>query len=497
MSGISNLTCDMNVFEKHTLHYCFFTAWCQLNSWYGFAHPWWAGEEIEPVFAFYDRLRYRLLPYIYSTAITANLTGMPVCRAMPLMFEDDALQNAVCEYMFGENLLVGAFSDEIYLPAGNIWIDYWSGKVYEGGAVVKPEIPDDRGGFLFVRGGAIIPTDVPRQHTNPGDTENIILELYPHGVSYYDFYEDDGMTLEYNDGKRAVTRISMAEADGRCDIGTVSARANLRGLEREPIPPAYLRRISQRKSRWAEGPSNLNTTEDSRPLSWAGKPRRLSSLPKQGGTKMLEITNTSVMNLENAMRGARNPLNSWARSDSTYDADGNYILGENDIGLGMRLCRAGSDHRKFIRQIIVSADITAPLYWWKEFDTYKVGTVANSTSTMHKIQAKEFSRGDFSHDHMSETALACLDGIIACLEERRLRFLETKDKAFWYDMIQLLPASYNQLRTVTLNYEVLVNIYYARRTHKLDEWHTVCRWIESLPYAKEFILSIGSKEEGN
>ena len=212
---------------------------------------------------------------------------------------------------------------------------------------------------------------------------------------------------------------------------------------------------------------------------------------------MLKLERTSVMNLENAMRGARNPLNSWARSDSAYDADGNYILGENDIGLGMRLCRAGSDHRKFIRQIIVSADITAPLYWWKEFDTYKVGTVANSTSTMHKIQAKEFSRGDFSHDHMSETALACLDGIIACLEERRLRFLETKDKAFWYDMIQLLPASYNQLRTVTLNYEVLVNIYYARRTHKLDEWHTVCRWIESLPYAKEFILSIGSKEERN
>lgn len=212
---------------------------------------------------------------------------------------------------------------------------------------------------------------------------------------------------------------------------------------------------------------------------------------------MLEITNTSVMNLENAMRGARNPLNSWARSDSAYDTDGNYILGENDIGLGMRLCRAGSDHRKFIRQIIVSADITAPIYWWKEFDTYKVGTVANSTSTMHKIQAKAFSRDDFSHDHMSETALACLNHLIACLEDRRLRFLETKDKAYWYDMIQLLPSSYNQLRTVTMNYEVLVNIYYARRYHKLDEWHTVCRWIESLPYAKEFILSIGSKEEGN
>jgi len=230
MSGISNLTCDMEIFQKRTLHYCFFTAWCQLNSWFGFAHPWWAGEEIEPIFAFYDKLRYRLIPYIYSTAITANLTGMPVCRAMPLMFEDEGLQNAVCEYMFGENLLVGAFSDEIDLPAGTVWIDYWSGKVYEGGVTVKPEIPEDRGGFLFVRGGAIIPTDAPRQHTNPGDTENIILELYPHGVSYYDFYEDDGMTLEYNDGKRTVTRISMAEGDGRCDIGIGEREGDFKGI---------------------------------------------------------------------------------------------------------------------------------------------------------------------------------------------------------------------------------------------------------------------------
>ncbi|PWL96952.1 MAG: hypothetical protein DBY04_07150 [Clostridiales bacterium] len=209
---------------------------------------------------------------------------------------------------------------------------------------------------------------------------------------------------------------------------------------------------------------------------------------------MIRIERTCVMNLENAIRGARNPLNSWGKSDSYYDENGYYILGENDIGLGMRLCRAGSDHRKFIRQILVSVDITAPMYWWKEFDTYKVGTVANSTSTMHKIQAKEFCREDFSHDRMSDVALACLDGVIACLEERRLRFLETKDKAYWDDMIQLLPSSYNQLRTVTLNYEVLVNIYYARRSHKLAEWHEVCRWIESLPYAKEFILSIGGEE---
>lgn len=230
MSGISNLTCDMEVFQKRTLHYCFFTAWCQLNSWYGFAHPWWAGEEIEPIFAFYDRLRYRLLPYIYSTAITANLTGMPMCRAMPLMFEDEALQNAVCEYMFGENLLVGAFSDEIYLPEGTAWIDYWSGNVYEGGQTVKPEVPEDRGGFLFVRGGAVIPTDIPRQHTKQGDTENIILELYPYGVSHYDFYEDDGISLDYENGKRTVTRISMEKKNGECEIVIGERKGEFAGI---------------------------------------------------------------------------------------------------------------------------------------------------------------------------------------------------------------------------------------------------------------------------
>ena len=203
---------------------------------------------------------------------------------------------------------------------------------------------------------------------------------------------------------------------------------------------------------------------------------------------MLEISKTSVMNIDNAIRGARNPMNSWARSDSYYDENGEFHLGEADIAFGAKLCRAGSDHRKFIRQIFVSVDILAPLYWWKEFDTYKVGTVANSTSTMHKIQAKAFAREDFSHDRMSDVALACLDATILCLEERRQKFVETKDKSYWYDMIQLLPSSYNQLRTVTMNYENLMNIYYARRFHKLDEWHVVCDWIESLPYAKEFIL---------
>jgi hypothetical protein len=205
---------------------------------------------------------------------------------------------------------------------------------------------------------------------------------------------------------------------------------------------------------------------------------------------MIKIERTSVMNLENAIRGARNPLNSWDRMDSEYDDAGNYILGENDLSLGVRLAKAGNDHRKFLRQIFVSVDVTAPLYWWKEYDTYKVGTVANSCSTMHKIHSKEFSREDFSCDRMSETALACLDNTIAVLEEQRQKYIETKERAYWDDMIQLLPSSYNQMRTCTLNYENLINIYYARRNHKLPEWHTYCDWIASLPYASEFITGI-------
>ena len=206
---------------------------------------------------------------------------------------------------------------------------------------------------------------------------------------------------------------------------------------------------------------------------------------------MLKVERISVMNMENAIRGARNPLNSWARMDSYYDENGNFILGENDLSLATRLARAGSDHRKYLRQIFVSMDITAPLYWWKEFDTYKVGTVANSTSTMHKIHAKEFVREDFSAESMTGDAIAVMDSIIACLESERLKYLETKDKAHWMNMIQLLPTSYNQLRTVTLNYEVLIGIYYARRTHKLSEWHVLCEEIEKLPYAKNLILVKG------
>lgn len=202
---------------------------------------------------------------------------------------------------------------------------------------------------------------------------------------------------------------------------------------------------------------------------------------------MITIEKTQVMNFEAAVRGMRNPMNSWANSDSYYDEDGKYILGEADLKRAHALSASGTDHRKYLRMIFVSVDITAPLYWWKEYDTYKVGTVANSCSTMHKIHSKAFERADFSCDRMSDAALACLDTVIDCLEDRRQKFIETKERAYWDDMIQLLPTSYNQKRTCTLNYENLVNIYYARRNHKLPEWHEVCRWIESLPYARELI----------
>ena len=203
---------------------------------------------------------------------------------------------------------------------------------------------------------------------------------------------------------------------------------------------------------------------------------------------MLKVERISVMNMENAIRGARNPLNSWARMDSYYDESGNFVLGENDLSLATRLAKAGSDHRKYLRQIFVSMDITAPLYWWKEFDTYKVGTVANSTSTMHKIHAKEFVREDFSIESLTGDSVGAMDALISCLESERVKYIETKDKAHWMNMIQLLPTSYNQLRTVTMNYEVLIGIYYARRTHKLFEWHTLCEAIEKLPYAENLIL---------
>ncbi len=210
---------------------------------------------------------------------------------------------------------------------------------------------------------------------------------------------------------------------------------------------------------------------------------------------MIELMRTSVMNFENAIRGARNPLNSWAKSDSYYDENGNYVLGENDLSLAVRLCKSGSDHRKFVRQIFVSVDINAPLYWWKEYDTYKVGTVANSCSTMHKIHSKPFSMDDMSVDRMDDASKAVMQTVIDRLEALRLEYNETKDKSLWYSMIQLLPSSYNQMPTCTLNYETLINIHHARRSHKLDEWHVFCAWIESLPYAKELITGVYNEEE--
>ena len=203
---------------------------------------------------------------------------------------------------------------------------------------------------------------------------------------------------------------------------------------------------------------------------------------------MIEIERTSVMNFDNAMRGARNPLNSWNRYDSYFDENGNFVFGENDLSLAKRLCKAGTDHRKFVRMIQVCVDVTAPMYWWKEYDTYKVSTVANSTSTMHKITSKPFELSDFSVDKMNDEGIAAMEKVIETLEDLRLRYLETKDKELWYTIIQLLPSSYNQMRTCTLNYETLCNIYYARRNHKLDEWHKYCDWVLDLPYFKELFV---------
>ena len=203
---------------------------------------------------------------------------------------------------------------------------------------------------------------------------------------------------------------------------------------------------------------------------------------------MIRFEKTSVMNFENAMRGARNPLASWGKSDSFTAEDGNFHFGPNDLDLAKRLVRAGSDHRKFIRQIFVSVDITAPIYWWKEYDTYKVGTVANSTSTMHKIHSKVFEIDDFSHDHLTEYAKESLKRTVDDLEKLRLEFLESKDKETWYSLIQLLPESYHQMRTCSFNYENVYNMYESRKAHKLEEWHEFCGWVEKLPYFCEMFI---------
>lgn len=216
---------------------------------------------------------------------------------------------------------------------------------------------------------------------------------------------------------------------------------------------------------------------------------------------MIEITKTDVYGFEAAIRGMRNPMNSWHKSDTINgeyygkDENGKEIIvkydvpqiGLRDLDLIKHLVNAGSDHRKFMRMITVSADILAPLYWWKEYDTYKIGTVANSCSTMHKIHEKPFTLDDFSHEHLTPLALSTLDRVVDMLNNYREDFSLTKMKEDWWQMIQLLPSSYNQLRTVQLNYEVLYSIYFARKDHKLDEWHTFCDWIKNLPYMRHFL----------
>lgn len=198
---------------------------------------------------------------------------------------------------------------------------------------------------------------------------------------------------------------------------------------------------------------------------------------------MIEITKTHVYGFEEAFRGMRNPLDSWARSDSLFGKQ-MVTIGEKDMELAKKLIHGGSVHSKFLRMITVTADVKAPMYWWKEYDTYKVGTVANSCSTMHRIHAKPLTLDDFSHDHMTEETLAALEYIIVLMNGYREKFNDTKDKENWWQMIQMLPMSYNQMRTVQLNYEVLRSIYKWRKDHKLDEWHVFCDWIRSLPYSE-------------
>ena len=199
---------------------------------------------------------------------------------------------------------------------------------------------------------------------------------------------------------------------------------------------------------------------------------------------MILIEKTEILGWEAAIRGMRNPMNSWAKSDTDFTTGQIPEVGESDLDLMGRLSRAGTEHRKYLRMLTVYVDLTAPLYWWKEFDTYKVGTVANSCSTMHKIHAKEFDLEDFSCEHLKEPYLSGFQATVDQLNAARVAFLASKNKEDWWQMIQLLPSSYNQKRTVMLNYEVLANIYRSRKNHKLDEWRKICAWIENLPCAE-------------
>ena len=228
---------------------------------------------------------------------------------------------------------------------------------------------------------------------------------------------------------------------------------------------------------------------------------------------MIEINKTEVFGFEAAIRGLRNPMNSWDKSDSGECTNPHcysgcefiseedeckincFIIGDNDMALAKKLVKAGSDHRKFMRMIHVQADVLAPLYFWKQLDQYKVSTTTNSTSTMHTIHKREFTLDDFSHEHLSVISEMCLMKTIEALNLYRHTFIDSKNKEAWWQMIQLLPSSYNQLRTIDLNYEVLLNIYHARKNHKLDEWSGekgFCKWIEKLPYMSEFL---GLEEE--
>lgn len=219
---------------------------------------------------------------------------------------------------------------------------------------------------------------------------------------------------------------------------------------------------------------------------------------------MIKIENTDVYGWEAAIRGMRNPMNSWEKSDSEFGVQyygRDTYIGPNDLKLMENLSKSGPDHGKFLRYINVTCDITAPLYWWKEYDTYKVGTVANSCSTMHKIHAREFTVDDFSHEHMISTmgesfeSIDWLEMTVDLLNKYRKLYLGTKDKKYWWQMIQILPSSYNQKRTVQLNYQVLKTMYFARRNHKLDEWHQFCDWCETLPYFKEVCIQEGDSNE--
>jgi hypothetical protein len=200
---------------------------------------------------------------------------------------------------------------------------------------------------------------------------------------------------------------------------------------------------------------------------------------------MIKVDNCDIWGFEHAIRGMRNPLNSWDRSDSMPGGEAGYQIGENDLDLMHRLYSAGSEHRKYLRQIMVSMDITAPLYWWKEFDTYKVGTTANSCSTMHKIHAKEFELDDFSHEHLTENSKLTMQVTIDMMNAYRDKYLKDKEREDWWQMIQLLPSSYNQKRTVTMNYENVMNMINQRKNHKLDEWKDFVKTLKKLPYIED------------